>query len=278
MTAWRPARRFTHPGGEAAWDVLGEGDPVLLVHGFPGNSFTWRRLAPALARDHRVYVVDLLGFGASEQYDGQNVSLTAQTDFVTDFLSHVQVVRPVVVAHDAGAPVVLGAHLLRKVELARLVLLDPATLNPCISANSLHARRYLEAYQTMPAGLHEAILRSQITSAMYHQMPDDVFQGYFRPWSGPGQAAYYRFLSQLDERYLDDITSRLKEVTCPTRLIWGERDTWIPPVTAGLLSALIPGAEEVCLIEQAGHFVIDDNPDAVLGAVSEFLSRPSVSS
>jgi pimeloyl-ACP methyl ester carboxylesterase len=273
MTAWSLTRRFTHPGGEAAWDVLGDGDPVLLVHGFPGNSFTWRSLAPALARDHRVYIVDLIGFGASAQHDGQNVSLAAQTGFVTDFLSRLQVVRPVVVAHDAGAPVVLGAHLLRHVELDRLVLLDPATLNPCISADSLHARRYLEAYQTMPPGLHHAILRTHIASAMYHPMPDEVFWGYFRPWSGPGQAAYYRFIAQLDERYLDDIAARLNQVSCPTRLIWGDRDTWISPATAGRLSALIPGSE-VCLIEQAGHFVIDDNPGAVLGAVSEFLSRP----
>lgn len=273
MAIWRLTKRFAHSSGDVAWDVLGAGAPLLLVHGFPGNSFTFRSLAPALARDYRVYVVDLPGFGASAQYDGQNVGLAAQTDFVTDFLRHLQVVRPAVIAHDAGAPVVLGAHLLRQVDLDRLVLLDAATLNPCISANSQHARRHLEAYQTMPPALHEVILRKQISSAMYHEMPDEVFWGYFRPWSGPGQAAYYRFLAQLDEQYLDDISERLKDVRCPTRVIWGDHDTWLPPATAERLRRLIPGAEARFIIE-AGHFVADDAPPEVFGAVSEFLSVP----
>jgi pimeloyl-ACP methyl ester carboxylesterase len=274
MSAWRLTRRFASSGGKMAWDAFGEGAPLLLVHGFPGNSFTWRSVAPALARDYRVYVVDLPGFGASAQYDGQNVGLAAQTDYVTELLQHLQVVRPTVIAHDAGAPVVLGAHLLRRVDLDRLVLLDAATLNPCISANSLHARRYLEAYQTMPPALHEVILRKQISSAMYREMPEEVFQGYFRPWSGRGQAAYYRFLAQLDERYLDDIAERLKDVSCPTRVLWGADDTWIPPATADRLSRLIPGAQ-VRFIGDAGHFVLDDAPGEVLAALSEFLSRQS---
>jgi pimeloyl-ACP methyl ester carboxylesterase len=274
MAAWRLTKRYAYSGGDVAWDVTGTGAPVVLVHGFPGNSFTWRSLAPALAREYRVYAVDLPGFGASEQYDGQNVGLAALSGFVADFLQHLRLTRPAVVAHDAGAPVVLGAHLLRQVELDRLVLLDAATLNPCISANSAHARQYLEAYQTMPPPLHEVILRKQISSAMYREMPDEVFRGYFRPWSGPGQAAYYRFLAQLDERYLDDISARLQDVSCPVRVIWGEHDTWIPPATAGRLKSLIPRAE-VHLIEEAGHFVADDAPDEVLAAVSDFLGPPS---
>jgi pimeloyl-ACP methyl ester carboxylesterase len=214
MAAWRLTKRYAYSGGDVAWDVLGTGTPVLLVHGFPGNSFTWRSLAPALAREYRVYVVDLPGFGASAQYDGQNVGLAALSDFVTDFLLHLQLTRPAVIAHDAGAPVVLGAYLLRQVDLDRLVLLDAATLNPCISANSAHARQYLEAYQTMPQALHEVILRKQISSAMHHEMPDEVFWGYFRPWTGPGQAAYYRFLAQLDEGYLDDIPDPAANRAC----------------------------------------------------------------
>lgn len=273
MAAWRLTKRYAYSGGDVAWDVIGTGAPVLLVHGFPGNSFTWRSLAPALAREYRVYVVDLPGFGASAQYEGQNVGLAALAGFVTDFLQHLQLTRPAVIAHDAGAPVVLGAHLLRQVGLDRLVLLDAATLNPCISANSAHARRYLEAYQTMPQALHEVILRKQISSAMHHEMPDEVFWGYFRPSSGSGQAAYYRFLAQLDEGYLDDISGRLQNLSCPVRVIWGDHDTWIPPATAGRLKRLIPEAD-VCLIKEAGHFVADDAPDGVLAEVSDFLSLP----
>ena len=45
----------------------GEGSPLLLIHGFGASTFTWREIAPALARQHRVIAVDLKGFGQSDK-------------------------------------------------------------------------------------------------------------------------------------------------------------------------------------------------------------------
>jgi pimeloyl-ACP methyl ester carboxylesterase len=55
---WELSSRFSYRSVSVAWDVLGEGDPVVLLHGFPGSSYSWRTLAPALARSHRVYLAD----------------------------------------------------------------------------------------------------------------------------------------------------------------------------------------------------------------------------
>jgi pimeloyl-ACP methyl ester carboxylesterase len=62
----RGAQRFETGAGAIAWDSFGEGPPVVLVHGTPWSSWTWRRLAPDLASRFTVYVFDLLGFGAPE--------------------------------------------------------------------------------------------------------------------------------------------------------------------------------------------------------------------
>lgn len=84
----RPARTFETPDGAVRWGVLGEGDPVVLLHGTPFSSFIWREIAPALARDHRVHFFDLLGYGRSERRDGQDVGLKAQTRAFTGLLDH----------------------------------------------------------------------------------------------------------------------------------------------------------------------------------------------
>ena len=65
-----------------AYDVLGEGGPVVLVHGTPFSSYVWRGIARELARTRQVFVFDLLGYGQSEKRDGQDVSLGVQNELL----------------------------------------------------------------------------------------------------------------------------------------------------------------------------------------------------
>ena len=53
--------RYDHRGQSIAWGVMGAGDPIILVHGFPWSAQAWRRIAPWLARSHRVFFFDMLG-------------------------------------------------------------------------------------------------------------------------------------------------------------------------------------------------------------------------
>jgi pimeloyl-ACP methyl ester carboxylesterase len=224
---WELSQRFSYQADIVAWEALGDesGSPVLLLHGFPGNAYTWRRIAPRLAISHRVYVVDLLGFGRSSRSEDQDVSHPAQAKLVSALLEHWGLKDPSIVAHDIGAAYALGALLFESAKARRLILVDAATLNPCLSDNSMHVRRYLEAYETLPSALHATIMRSHISTTMYGPMDESTFEGYFNPWSDQvGQAAYYRFLAQFDEAYLDRIERNLtSQLEVPTLIIWGAR-------------------------------------------------------
>lgn len=269
--AWALRRRFLHERELVAWDVLGDGEPLVMLHGFPGNSFTWRHIAPALASTRRVYLVDLLGFGSSAKASDSAVSQPAQARLLARLLDHWGLDAPDIIAHDVGAAIALGALLFEGRVARRLVLIDAATLNPCISTNSRHVRRYLEAYETLPVPLHAAILRRHFQTTMVNPMSDTVFHGYFQPWSdAAGQAAYYRFLAQLDEAYNDRIVVNLHRVDQPTRIIWGDHDTWIPVSHAERLRALIPECE-LLIIPDSGHFIADDNPMPLLAAITDFV-------
>lgn len=83
---WTLARTFDSGDGTVAWDVLGEGPPVVLVHGTPSWSYLWRHVARPLAASRAVYVYDLLGYGTSEQRDGQKVSIARQAELLDDLL------------------------------------------------------------------------------------------------------------------------------------------------------------------------------------------------
>jgi pimeloyl-ACP methyl ester carboxylesterase len=64
--AWSLRNEFKFEGQRVAYDVLGEGSPVVMVHGTPFSSYVWRSIARELASEYRVFVFDLLGYGQSE--------------------------------------------------------------------------------------------------------------------------------------------------------------------------------------------------------------------
>ena len=68
---WNLRRRLTLSGGEIAYDVLGYGPPLILVHGTPSRSYICRNVAWRLADRFTLSVFDLLGFGQAELREGQ---------------------------------------------------------------------------------------------------------------------------------------------------------------------------------------------------------------
>src|SRR5205807_6625475 len=86
--------------------VTGAGPALVFVHGTPFSSYVWHRVIPHFVDSHRVHCFDLLGYGQSEQREGQDVSLGVQNELLAELLDHWALGRPDVVAHDfaAGPP------------------------------------------------------------------------------------------------------------------------------------------------------------------------------
>ena len=87
-TRWSLKQKFEYQGQSIAYDVLGEGTALVLVHGTPFSSYVWRTIARELARNYKVYLYDLLGYGQSEKRKGQDVSLGVQNDVFAALVDH----------------------------------------------------------------------------------------------------------------------------------------------------------------------------------------------
>jgi pimeloyl-ACP methyl ester carboxylesterase len=123
---WALRQRVALRRGEIAYDVFGDGPPVILVHGTPTSSFLWRNVAPALAAHLRVHVYDMLGFGSSERHREQEVSIRVHAQNLAELVRHWGLERPALVGHDIGGAAVLRAHLLEGVAASRLALIPEA--------------------------------------------------------------------------------------------------------------------------------------------------------
>lgn len=261
-------RTFETPDGAVRWDVMGEGEPVVLLHGTPFSSLVWRDIAPALARDRRVYLWDLLGFGQSEQRDGQDVGPAAQAKVFGRLLEHWGLERPRVIAHDIGGAVALRALLLDGARYADLTLVDAVACGEWGTGLFRLLRENAHLFEQLPGYAHEALVESHLRRATHTGYREDVLSAHADPWRGEdGRAAYYRQCRQAEQSATDDFQHLLGDVAVPTRIIWGREDRFLPPPFAERLHALIPHSE-LHWIEGAGHTVQEDAPAQLLALLT----------
>ena len=267
---WPLPETYAFKGRAIRWGCIGEGPPVVLFHGTPFSSFEWNRVASHLARTHTVYYYDMPGYGASEKRAGEDVSLGVQNAVAAALFAHWGLDRPDVVAHDFGGATALRAHLLDGLEYRTLTLIDPVALAPWGSPLVRHVREHEAAFAGMPGYMHDAILAAYLQTAMHRAATPDVLAPYMAPWQGEGQAAFYRQIAAMDQRFTDEVEPRYGEVRCPVQILWGEEDRWLPIAQGRELARRIPGAA-FHPVPDSGHLIQEDAPEAIVAHVLAFL-------
>jgi pimeloyl-ACP methyl ester carboxylesterase len=275
MRDWPLNSTYRSTSGAVRWDRFGDPDrePVVLVHGTPFSSFIWRGIARSLAHHHRVYVWDLPGYGDSDKFEGQDLSLDALGRVFADLLEHWGLAEPSVVAHDSGGAVALGAHLLGGVQYRRLGLVDAVALAPWGSPFFRLIGEQAKVFDQLPPKLHRALLREYVSSASSPGLHPISLAALVEPWLDQGgQSAFYRQLTQrrADSDYVDQIQGRYGTIDIPVLVCWGEDDAWIPVDRGRELASRIPGAR-LRTIPGAGHLVQEDRPAELTAAVFAFL-------
>ncbi len=271
MTAWNLRQRFDFRGQAVAYDTMGEGEPLVLVHGTPFSSHVWRRIAAELARSYQVHLYDLLGYGQSEKRAGQTVSLDVQTDLFAALVDHWRLDGPRVIAHDFGATTVLRAHLLQGRDYDRLLLFDAVALAPWGSPFVQHVRHHEAAFAGVPEYPQRAMLKAYIGGAIHRTMTDAELEPYLAPWLGPeGQPAFYRQIAQMDQRFTDEVEPLYGKVRCPVSLLWGAEDAWLPVAQGRKLASLIPGCA-FREVPDAGHLMQEDTPEVIVAEALAFF-------
>ena len=270
---WNLRRRLSLSDTEVAYDVLGFGPPLVLVHGTPSNSSIWRNVALRLADRFSVYTYDLPGFGQSERREGLGVSISNQARVLAELVEALDLDAPSIVGHDIGGATVLRAHLLDGVPFTCIALVDSVVLRPWITPTTRHVKAHLDVYETMPNETFEAIVASHLRTATHHPMDELTIEMYLDQWKGEsGQRLYLQKDDQLDEVDTADFEPLLSSMTVPVRIVWGENDIWLPPPTAERLHELIP-TSDLILLPETGHFAMEDSPQEVAATLFDFFTN-----
>lgn len=253
------------------WGTLGDGPPLVLIHGTPFSAQVWRNIAPHLARSRRVFFFDLLGYGQSEKRPGQDVSLAVQNRVLAHLIASWGLRAPSILCHDFGAATALRAYFIDGLRYRDITLFDAVALSPWGSPFVRHVRAHEAAFAGLPAYAQDAMLAAYLQTAAYKPLAPEVVDLYSAPWRGAdGQPAFYRQIAQMDTRYTDEIEPRYAPLDCPTQILWGERDDWLPVSQGRRLAALLTGGA-LTTVPDAGHLLQEDAPEAIVAAVLDPL-------
>jgi pimeloyl-ACP methyl ester carboxylesterase len=272
MTEWKLSQTYHFNGRRVHYDVRGDGPPVVLVHGTPWSSFNLRHIIKALSEDFTVYYYDLLGYGQSDKTSG-DVSLGIQNQVLSGLLDHWQIRQPVIIGHDFGGATLLRTHLLNKCNFDKIVLIDPVAVSPWGSPFFRHVKEHETAFAGVPDYIHEAIVRAYVKTAAYKPIDVATLDMIVAPWMDEdGKSAFYRQIAQANSAHTDDVQPLYAQITSPTLILWGSEDTWIPLERGEALHDMIPGST-FRVIPDAGHLVIEENPDQLIQEIRSFLKN-----
>ena len=255
---WELTRSTELADGVVRWGSVGEGPPVVLVHGTPYSSYLWRDVAVALARHGReVYVFDHLGYGRSDKHQGQDLTLAAQGRNFAELLRRWNLHRPSVVACDIGGAIALRALLLEQASYSDLILFDAVTGGDWERGLFALIREHHDVFEQLPAYAHEALVAAHLRIRTRQGYRPGVLDTCLEPWLGPdGQAAYYEHL--------------LAAVDIPVTLLWGRDDQILPAEYGHWIEERIPNGG-LTWIEDAGHLLPEDAPAQLIERLTHAL-------
>jgi epoxide hydrolase 4 len=270
----------------------GDGRLVLLLHGFPESSRSWRHQLPALAEaGFRAVAPDLRGYGESDTHGPYDLeTLAADVAGLVETLGRE---RATVVGHDWGGAVAWASahHVPERVE--RLVVLNcphPASIGRELLTNPRQLRKasYMLLFQLpwLPerrltrngAAAVARALRggSHVREAWPREELDRAREAFLRPGVATAALGYYRTAARRPR-----MTRRLaaRPITTPTLILWGVQDRFLGEETISpehLRRYFAPGNEpEIVRIAEAGHFVQNEAPERVNAELLRWLSERS---
>lgn len=246
--------------------------PILLIHGIPDSSESWVPVMEQLSKTHSVYAVDLAGYGYSEWPDNHDFSLSAQADYLREFMERLGLKQAVLVGHDIGGGIAQILTARQPQGIAHLVLVNSVMADewPVLEVRMLRAPFIGIATFT--------VLENPIWSYMLgkgfadkEKITPEVRQKYQRWFQGAdGRKRLVRNARALDNTDLTKVERDMVKLPVSTLILWGRQDRFLPATSAQRICGKIPNCR-FQYIEQAGHFVLDEKPNEIADYILRFI-------
>ena len=246
---------------QLAYESVGSGPALVLVHAFPFDGRMWRKTAAALASQRRVITPDMRGFGLSDLGPG-GFSVADLADDVAALLDALKLPAAGVGGMSMGGYVALAFARRHGDRLKSLVLADTKA-----AADTPEARQGREAAIALVQTQGVAALLEKQIPRLLSASAGDSLRAEVRALGAQPPEAVIAAIRALRDR--PDRTAELPEIAAPTLVVVGSEDALSPPAEARTMAAVVPNAR-VVEIPGAAHLSNLENPDAFAAALAGF--------
>lgn len=241
------------------YEVVGSGEPMLLLHGWANDVETLRPVVGMVKHlGFRVFSVDLPGFGLSDTPEG-SWGVDEFADVVLKLLDELSITRVNILAHSFGGRIAIKLAASDPGRIHKLILVDSAGIKPDRSID-YRAKVSLTKFIRKIA----SVLPESVSKFLFQNLVDKMGSPDYRN-AGKLRGTFVKVVNEDLRQYLSAIKS-------PVLLIWGELDRETPLSDGQLMKNLIPDLQ-LFIIQGAGHHCFLDNPKSFLKIISSYLTN-----
>lgn len=260
------------------WVLGDEGTTVILIHGIGGSVEAWTPNVNVLAQHHRVYAIDLVGFGRSDK-PSMPYSFSYMARFVNDFIQAQHIDRATVIGHSLGGGISLQFTIQFPDKVEKLVLVSSGGLGRELNL--------LLRLATLPV-IGELLTRpsrkrtAQFLKECIHDpalVTDDLVQLFYQMAVLPGAQKSFLATLRADVNLqglradvMRPIQHDLATITAPTLIVWGQQDRIVPVAHAHAAERRIPNAE-LRILDPCGHMPQFERAEEFNALVLGFLAK-----
>jgi pimeloyl-ACP methyl ester carboxylesterase len=266
----------------------GQGDPVVLLHGWPETWYAWHKVMPALAKNYTVIAPDLRGLGDSSKpttgYDGKTVAedihqLVTQLGFETIFL----------VGHDIGTQIAYSYAAVHPAEVERLVVMDLTI--PGFAPPGITPRWWFLFHQTpdvpeaLVQGKEMEYLSWHLRGLAYNPaaITQEAINEYVSKYSAPGgMRAGFEYYRDFPEDAIQNQNYSQTKLTMPVLALGA---SYIPVLGGNItMPTIISGMQQLAenvqgiKVPNSGHFIAEEQPQFVINQLSDFFGGNTTNS
>ncbi len=262
----------------------GSGDvSLLMVHGIPTNARLWRHVQSIFKDKYTTYAMDMIGYGQSDMpLDDFKHTLTNQAEAIRAVIEELGLKGKVILVghdHGGGASQIMASKYCDHIH--RLVLINPVSFDywPVLEVEAFHGLVGAPdevlggAMQQAAAGFAGLLRTGSFDKIAFTDK--NVKENYLQFWArGPGLTGFKSLVKVCAEPTNEETLSiDYQGITCPTLVCWALHDAWMPKEAAVRIKELVKGPVRLEFIERAGHYVLEDRPDAVAANIDDFVTE-----
>jgi len=268
---------YNHSDGTLHYIDIGNGEPLLFVHGTPTWSFLWRNQIKELSKHYRCIAIDHLGFGYSEKHEKAPYLPQDHAKRLSDFIDHLGLERFTLAVHDFGGPIGLSYALQHPEKVSRLILCntwmwslndDPAKARIGKLVQGVLGTILYRYLNFSPKVLLKAAFNNK------KLLTKELHQQYLLPFKELKNRTAPLVLARnlLSDWYesLWDKRNRIKDI--PTLCVWGMKDIAFDGKALERWEHLFTN-RSVLKLDTVGHFPQEEAAQTTTQEIERFLSQ-----